>query len=57
MWKYPLDIIAMHEHDVVPVGSVHIQVDLPDVGGYSSGSGLQFLKTATKRMNANRNAI
>lgn len=48
----------MHEHDVVPVGSVHIQVDLPDVGGYSSGSGLQFLKTATKqRMNSSRSAI
>lgn len=38
--RYPLDIVAMHEHDVVPVGAVHIQVDLSDVGGESSGSGL-----------------
>lgn len=39
-----LDVIAVHEHDVVPVGSIHVQVDLSDVGGESSGSGLQFLK-------------
>lgn len=38
--RHPLDIVAMHEHDVVPVGAVHVQVDLTDVGGESSGSGL-----------------
>lgn len=39
-----LDVVAVHEHDVVPVGAIHVQVDLPDVGGESSGSGLQFLQ-------------
>lgn len=29
---------------MVPVGPIHVQVDLSDVGGESSGSGLQFLK-------------
>lgn len=46
MLKYPLDIVASHEHDVVPVSPVHVQVDLPDVGRQPSGSGLQFLEKA-----------
>lgn len=37
--RYTLDIVAVHEHDVVPVGPVHVQVDLPDVRRESSGSG------------------
>jgi len=46
-----LDVVAVHEHDVVPVGSVHIQIDLSDVRGQSSGSGLQLLNTTTQREN------
>lgn len=42
--RHSLDVVAVHEHDVVPVGPIHVQVDLSDVGGESSGSGLQFLK-------------
>lgn len=42
-WRYSLDVVAVHEHDVIPVGAVHIQVYLPDVRGESSGSGLKFL--------------
>lgn len=38
--RYALDVVAMHEHDVVPVGAVHIQVNLPNVRGESSGPGL-----------------
>lgn len=37
--RYTLDIVAVHEHDVVPVGPVHVQVDLPDVRRQSSGPG------------------
>lgn len=39
-----LDVVAVHEHDVVPVSAIYVQVDLPDVRGESSGSGLQFLQ-------------
>lgn len=38
-----LDVVAVHEHDVVPVGPVDVQVDLTDVWRCSFGSGLQFL--------------
>ena len=35
-----LDVVAVHEHDVVPVGAVHVQVDLTDVGRQPSSSDL-----------------
>lgn len=48
-----LDVVAVHEHDVVPVGAVHVQVDLADVGGQSSGSGLQFLQMSRETAEEN----
>lgn len=44
-----LDVVAVHEHDVVPVGPVDVQVDLTDVRRRSPGPGLQLLCTRTHR--------
>lgn len=44
MERDSLDVVAVPEHDVVPVGAIHVHVDLPDVRGESSGSGLQLLQ-------------
>ena len=30
------------KHDVVPVGPVHVEVDLPDVGAVAPGQGLHL---------------
>ena len=39
----------MHEHDVVSVGAVHVQVYLSDVRGHTKRPELQFLRETERR--------